>query len=167
MISTSHLLIGSALGAAVQNPVGAFFVGAASHFAADALPHLDIGSFRDDKRKGTLVLDRVEYIEAYLDIIIGGLVVLFFVFNLPPNHAAGAFWGAAGGISIDVIDNSPYWSAVVRKWPVFNTIHKMHENIHKDIGNHMPKKFWILGILTQIICGGASLFYLFKLTGII
>ena len=166
MISTSHLIIGSALGVATGNPVGAFFVGAASHFVADALPHVDIGSFRNDDRKGTLNLNKSEYYEAYLDLIIGGIIVLFFIFKLPYDQSINAFWGAAGGISIDVIDNSPYWSTVTRKWSVFRYLHSLHEKIHTNVGDHLPKGYWPIGVATQIIAIGFSIFYLLKFTGI-
>ena len=163
MISTSHLLIGAATGAATGNPAGAFFVGVASHFAMDMVPHVDIGTFISPQRKNNLNFNKSEYVEAFADIIIGGAVVLLLIFKSSHFNAVNMFWGAAGGISVDVIDNVPFWSNYTRELPIFKSMHNLHSKLHFNIDS----KYWYLGTLTQVLFAGGSLFYLLKLSGII
>jgi hypothetical protein len=68
-------------------------------------------------------------------------------------------WGAVGGLSIDIIDNVPFWSGFVRKLPFFRSLHNFHEGLH-SVGKKFKKNHKSYGMWSQIILIALSLFYL-------
>lgn len=118
MVITAHAIIGGAIGAAVGDPAAAFFAGVASHYIADYIPHTDWGSFRasgDDVNTDPENFTAGQYVGIAADILGGTLVVWYLVHTLPLQLLINILCGVAGGISIDVIDNVPFWNKLLRK----------------------------------------------------
>ncbi len=163
MVIAAHAIIGGAIGAAVGDPVAAFFAGVASHYIADYIPHTDWGSFQ---KAGETDFTAGQYLGIAGDIIGGTLVFWYLLHGLPAQLFINILCGAAGGISIDVIDNVPFWNKLLRKFQPFVAIHHLHLRIH-NLGwsRFNAVKYTSLGITTQIVIGGLALFFLLMHTG--
>lgn len=144
MLLSSHALVGGALGQATGNPILAFFVGIISHYLLDMIPHYDT----TDGGKLTLR----QYGLIFLDLAI--LAVLLFVFKKSLDN--NFFWGLAGAVTPDVIDNVPLWSKKTANIYFYSKIKRFHEKIQ-------PKQPGLLfGIAIQILLILVSLVLLKK-----
>ena len=152
---TAHIAVGSAVGFATKNPYLGFAAGMISHQVIDAIPHIDPGSIGANSEN--IFKNKPALIWVFTDIIIG-ISLFWFILN-QLDFASFVLWGAIGGISTDVIDNSPFWSKKLCVIFPFNHFHFIHEKIHYTIEN--KKYFWV-GILTQLILIFASLFFMFN-----
>lgn len=85
-----HATVGAALGARASSPFSAFLLGVASHFALDAIPHVD---YSMDGRAGKLRL-------------FGDAALSAGAVSLIARRNRNAFWGALGGITPDLISFS-------------------------------------------------------------
>lgn len=75
MTATAHAVIGTVIAAKVGNPALAIPIALASHVAADAFPHWDIGTRREDKTWNML------FIQSVLDVVLG-FVLSYVIINL-------------------------------------------------------------------------------------
>ncbi len=76
MFITPHMLVGAAIGVKASNPWTAFCFGLLSHYLIDFLPHWDyLKEIRINKLE--------DFLKIFLDFIIGTIMVLFLVWNLP------------------------------------------------------------------------------------
>lgn len=155
MTIAPHLLAGSAAAAAITTnlPV-AFLIGFFLHFIFDAIPHFDPGTvfkISDDENKPwplwIYIFVMVEF------VVIWAIVILLFK-NRPDFAIIMA--GGLGGIAVDVLDNNPF--RFMRTWPIIKQIHFVHEKLHYDL----DRRYWYVGLLTQFIVIGGSLWYLLK-----
>jgi hypothetical protein len=143
MLSTPHILTGAAIGA-VAAPLGlpaVFCFAVISHLALDILPHTD-----------DLLLE-VPFSEKYsandilsviLEIVSGIIIVSYFVFRSSVPLALAV--GALGGLTIDLIDNVPFWKGI-RNLPIFKQLHQFHEMFDGAVRT----KWKIVGVATQFI----------------
>ena len=154
MTLTAHVAIGSAVGLATGNPVAAFLFGWLFHHVADATAHSDLGSV--GAKIDNLLSDKKNLKMVFADIVVA--IIIFIIFTLKSDRNALVFWGALGGMFPDLVDNSPLWSPIIRKYFPFNYFHLIHETVHFTIT--IKKYFW-LGILTQVVAVTASLLYLY------
>src|SRR5687768_2574719 len=75
MITTAHVLIGGAIGAATQNPLLALTLGTASHFIADMVPHLDVPpSAKRDKNNKLIFTPQI-----WTQVLVDGAVAIALV----------------------------------------------------------------------------------------
>ncbi len=154
MTLTAHIAIGSAVGLATGNPVAAFFAGWVSHHIADGIAHSDAGSV--GAKIDNILSDKKNLRMVFLDILIA--IIVFGIFVMGSDRNILVFWGALGGMFPDLVDNSPFWSLTTRKYFPFNILHLVHETIHCTV---KQKKYFWLGILTQILAVTISFCYLF------
>lgn len=153
MTLTAHISVACAVGLATKNPVAGFFAGFLSHHIIDAIPHSDAGSLGANVYN-LLKNKSLKYVIA--DIVLAA--IFFIVVWLKYDLSSLIFWSALGGALPDLIDNSPFWSKYTRKVFPTNYYHKFHEKVHFTILN--KKYFWV-GILTQIVLIVISSYFLF------
>lgn len=154
MNSITHMTIGAAIGISTSNSTEAFFAGAISHVVLDQIPHTDQGAFMEAGESWP----KWVWYSAYLDNIIAALIVVFFI-----THCSDIFWpriicGAIGGISIDIIDNVPFWSKKFQKTCFGSKFHQLHDKFHATV----PRKYWALGVISQLIFIIGGLWFLSK-----
>jgi len=77
MFITPHMLAGAVVGVKVSSPWTAIFLGLFSHYLLDFLPHWDyLKELKIDKKEHF-------FLKIFLDLIIGTIIVLFLVWNMP------------------------------------------------------------------------------------
>ncbi len=172
MIATSHVIIGGAaalaVGSLTHNPLAGLAAGVVSHLICDALPHLD-GPIRPDlvspeefekniwKNKGFLYFAILDSLIAFFSTL--GIWYLKFKLSLISMFA----WGAFGGYLVDLVDNFPLWRNQIHKVPFFKQFHEFHKWIHNNWRQYFPEqKYWLLGIITQLVLVLPCLYYLIK-----
>lgn len=77
MTATAHAILGTVIAAKIGNPIFAVPIALASHFAADLIPHWDVGTNRHKKTKKKLI------IESASDVLLSFVVsygIIFFIF---------------------------------------------------------------------------------------
>lgn len=164
MITTSHFIIGGALGVATGNPYAALAVGIVSHFVADAIPHFDVPPSAPRNDKDELVMTKAIWTQVWVDgliglVVIGALWASKFDYPTLSPFVLGAF----GGFFPDLIDNVPFWNKAFRKTRIGHVFHKFHESTHELWEDRFPmRKYAWLGILTQLVSVGIALNYLFS-----
>lgn len=154
MTLSAHVAVGSAVGLATGNPVAGFMFGWISHHIADATAHSDAGSVGADV--GSVMGDQKVLRMVFIDIFLAAAILILFA--LYTDRSTLVFWGALGGAFPDLVDNCPFWSPVLRKYFPFNIFHLVHETIHCTI---KQKKYFWLGMLTQVVAVTVSFCYLF------
>ncbi len=162
MITIVHVLIGGAVGAAVNNPAGALVAGVASHFVADMAPHLDVSPYAPRDKTGKLIYTRRIYLQATVDVLIAGGIVLALWLNYFDFPRLTPFvWGAFGGFLPDLADNVPFWKNRFRQLPLARRFHAFHDWTHELWESRFPMKgYWWLGVMTQATAVGLSYSYL-------
>ena len=86
-------------------------------------------------------------------------VVIIVIAILVDGYSTVLLASVVGAILPDVIDNSPFWSPVLRKTFPTNYYHKFHEYFHFTI---TTRKYFYLGYLTQFIIIAISLYIVVK-----
>jgi hypothetical protein len=148
MLVTTHLIAGAAIGNLISNLPLSILLAIVSHYSLDLLPHLDQGIFKDNKKKF--------YFWAAIDFLVGGIVLyyIFKVFALDLNILLVVL----AAILPDLIDSSPIISVYFHRIGIINRIYRFHEAIQRP----GEKYIYSLGVLTQIIAIGVSLYLLIK-----
>ncbi len=166
MIATSHVIIGSAVGIATKNPALGFAAGIAAHFVCDAVPHLDspLNPKLVNGRYDQIVWTAGYYIFAITDSVIAFLITLFLWHKFDNFSIVSPLaWGAFGAYLPDLIDNFPLWRNRVRSLTIFKQFHYFHLALHNLWRFRYPmNRYWLLGILTQVIFVSFALVYLFQ-----
>jgi len=164
MTITPHLLAGSAVAVALTDNIFlAFLLGFLLHFALDAIPHLDPGTFLPaidkDLKMETLHSQYKPWPRWVYAYAVGEFmliwVLVFLLFYNKTNFGVIAA-GGLGGIFVDIIDNP-----LIRfhlKWPIFRQIDWLHHKLHFDL----PIEKWFWGLTVQLIVIGVSIWYLLK-----
>ena len=156
MTLTTHVVVGCAVGLATGNPVFAFLGGIISHHLADSIPHSDLGSL--GATVDNILKNRRNLVIVGADIALAAAIFLVVWVRL--GFAPFVFWGAAGAVLPDLIDNSPFWSKYTRELFPTNYYHRFHEFFHFTIKN--KNIFW-LGIATQLVLITLSFYLIFLL----
>ena len=152
MVITPHALVGASLATAAQSLPLAFLLGFFSHFVADAIPHLDPGTFFEDANQKWPIW---VYIYAFSEIII--FPIIFYILFHHRSDFTILCVGALGGITVDLVDSNPFvyfW----RNWPVFAQIHWLHHKTHF----YIKSKYWYWGLMTELIVTGGTIWFLLK-----
>ncbi len=150
MLATPHILAGAAVGKAVRNPWIALPVALLSHFALDAMPHLDAhGLFG---RPGAMA--PAEAVAAGIDLLAGVALVVWMAGSDPRRRLI--FAAAFAGIVVDVIFNSPLWSESLGTWHYTAWL----STFHRDAQHNVVRSQWPLGFSTQALTIAASLWVL-------
>jgi len=151
MILVSHGIVGGAVGSLFpQNPLLAFFVGLASHFVLDAIPHWEyeiksIGS-ESGSSEGILKLSRNsirDFIFVLLDFSFGFLLAAL-IFGRGDYSSLSIFWGVIGGVFPDGL----LFLSYVWRTKILTALRKFHLFVHSRVN---WKSRPVLGTLSQII----------------
>ncbi|OGZ02160.1 MAG: hypothetical protein A2390_01110 [Candidatus Liptonbacteria bacterium RIFOXYB1_FULL_36_10] len=138
MTLTSHAVVGASLASIFpEHPLPAFFVGFASHFLVDAIPHghYHLSSLKEDK-KNPLNTDMIFNGGFFLDLLkitfdfFLGIFLSLFLFSFTGGVSfISIFLGALGAIFPDPLQFL-YWK--IRKEPLIS-LERFHLWIHTKI----------------------------------
>ncbi|EKD55958.1 MAG: hypothetical protein ACD_58C00327G0002 [uncultured bacterium] len=143
MLLTPHVLVGASIGALTDNLALIILLAFVSHFVLDMLPHADWGMWHSYEKNFKLTLK--DYILVAIDIL--GVLIFTYVLWNNADRNNNILIGAFFAILVDLIDNVPFWKNYFRKLPIFSQMHQLHVRIHYQL----DKKYWIWGVVTQII----------------
>lgn len=116
MLCITHAAVGGAVGAFIANPVLAFGAGVFTHFVVDKVPHF--WPTKKDNQGTQMIVDAVG------SSLILSVLLYIFGFTSP------IFWGAAGGVAVDLVlvifagIYKPLKESVVRIWHEKRQPHK-------------------------------------------
>jgi hypothetical protein len=95
MILAIHAITGAVVSANAENIAEAAFLGLVSHYLLDSIPHTDYEL--KQLENNSIKTSAREYLKIAADLLIGGLVILFFLMRRNFNGIAliltGAFFG--------------------------------------------------------------------------
>ena len=155
MLITPHILLGTALGVAVGNPVAGFALGVASHYILDAVPHTDSGTWHFYEPFASHSLDARDFTMGILDA-----AAAFFGFlalsSVAPIVASGPIAGAIGGALPDGVMLISLFAPKFNNFPGMKHYNAFVKKFHYTA----PPKLWALGIVTQLAVSGVSIWYL-------
>jgi hypothetical protein len=148
MLFTPHVLAGAVIGSFIPSLPLVIILSLISHYTLDLLPHCD---------QGTLGMPKIkQYLWAIPDILVGIALVYYLYSKGQVNDLA--LVGAGVAVFPDFLDNIPYFSDWHHQYWPFKQINSFHEWLQQVwIEYHLS-----LGILTQVIIIGLSLFFLVK-----
>jgi hypothetical protein len=170
MVLLPHALVGAAIGVAVKNPVGGFFIGVISHYLMDSFPHIDYGS-RVIKHSGPKFLGRKPDLKAdsprkfdetfwkilFVDFTLAWSIFLWIFYRLPEALWTSVFFGTIGSLLPDVISfYPPLTLRFVKKYKWAEYISKVHNFFHWGLPT--TEIFW--GVLWQLLFTGAAIYYI-------
>ena len=163
MISSTHIVTGSAIGLAIGHIfpnqwlacLVAFVIGVGSHHLLDLILHTDAGSFRDPDDQ--TVMHRKELIFALADNILGTTVILFVFFTREASWPM--LFGAIGGNFPDVFHHVPSWAEFTRKLKK-GKYFKFHETNHYTATG---QQIW-LGVFNNLALIFGSIWYILSYT---
>jgi len=154
MLATPHLLIGAVIGSIFSSWPPVVIIAFLSHYILDAIPHTEVSTFRPIKeRKDLHSVRSIDYIAAAIDIVLGLILVIYL--TLRSGEYSLPLLGAFIAVAPD-IDNFPLWYRSTCNWPVFKQLYQFHRAIHFDL----PTKYWLIGIIAQLIIIGAAIWLL-------
>ncbi len=148
MLVTTHLIAGATVGSLVANLPLSILLAIISHYSLDLIPHLDQGVFKDNRKKF--------YFWAAVDFIVGGLA-LYLIFS-QIGFQLNVLIVALAAIVPDLMDSSPVIFNYIHRVGIFNKLYRFHEAIQKP----GKKYIYSLGIVSQILIVGISLYLLLK-----
>lgn len=139
MTATAHAVIGTIIAAKIGNPAFAIPLAFASHIAADAFPHWDVGTNGHKKNKKSV---RVEVLEGFLDVSAGFIFSYFIIYFLfPKTDLLYAFLLILVAQSLDWIMGPYYFFNI--KIPPFEWAYRFQ----KKFDNRMDKPW---GVISQV-----------------
>lgn len=162
MITTAHLIVGAAVGVAMGNPYASFVAGVASHFVLDSIPHYDVSPDALRNNADSIIFTPKLWAQVWIDGIFG-LALFSYWWGLHDGYSlvSPIAWGAFGGFLPDLIDNVPFWNKNFRSTRFGRSFHRWHEFTHTIWQSRFPmRRFGTLGILTQMVAIGISIWYL-------
>jgi hypothetical protein len=158
MITTGHLLVGGAIGAALSLELPpalaaplALGLGVLSHHLLDLLPHTDAETFWPE---GKAVLPRRAALIVALEVTLGVAVTVALFFGQYTTLAFLA--GAVGGLLPDLLDCVPLWQAHFRRTWVGGWWHRWHLRLHCGAMDNA----WVTGLAIDVVVVTGGLWYL-------
>jgi hypothetical protein len=130
MLITPHVTAGAVIGITFQDPYLVFPTAVASHFVLDLIPHWDPDPARLKRALGFLTLDTI-----------AALLVLLWAISEHHSDRRAIFWGAAGAILPDIIENA-HFQLRKKKIPYFSAFH---------LKVHVKRPGVLIGIATQVV----------------
>ncbi len=153
MTLATHMVTGATAAAVFSShPVEAFFIGWASHYVFDAIPHWDysLASFSSDSEKPLdtkVTFNRFLFLDigkVLLDVLIGALVVYFLSVGVNTFTLTILFFGAIGGVVPDFLQ---FLYGFI-KIPILRSFQQFHNFTHsKKKLDHRP----LIGITSQVL----------------
>jgi len=152
MIAVAHTLAGSAIASEVESLPIIIILGIVSHFALDALPHLDEAELEKKYNyKAALAA-------GFFDFLISILLVILIIIKVKKLSFLPLLLAVLAATSIDLLDNMPVLSNYLHALPFFKQLHNFHQKIQEP---GMKYRF-SLGIITQAVVIGISIYFLLK-----
>lgn len=155
MLITPHILVGTAIGVAVGNPVAGFALGVASHYILDIIPHTDSGTWHYYEPFVGKNMDVRDFTMGIVDASAAGFSLLALAGYAPimsPAPLAGAF----GGLLPDLVMLAGLFVPALTKWKGLAWYYTFQDKFHYTA---KPNQ-WAIGIVTQVVAIGASVWYL-------
>jgi len=143
MLCTPHLLTGAAIVMAVPQPELSLPLAFLSHFVLDTIPHTEPGTFLSQTRTEPTIPSKTEMKWAALDFFLGFLILVFLFLRLRNPFL---LYGGFLAVLPDFINNVPYRHQLKRFFGL-KQIHWLHCRAHFTL----EKKYWPLGVFTQLI----------------
>ncbi len=141
MTATGHAVVGTVIAVAVSNPIIGIPLAILSHIAADAFPHWDIGTNRDDKPHDRFV------IEAVGDVIFSYIIAILLITLLFPQ--TNLYYALVMVFAAQFLDwaSAPYVFFKITKPSFFNLVYKFQ----KTFDNRLDKPWGIIGQVTVLV----------------
>lgn len=155
MLITPHILVGTAIGVAVGNPVAGFALGVVSHYILDIIPHTDSGTWHYYEPLIGKHLDVRDFTMGIVDASVAVFSLLTLA-GYAPIIGAAPLVGAFGGLLPDLVMLAGLFIPALSKWKGLAWYYKFQNSFHYTA---KPNQ-WILGVFTQIVAVGASVWYL-------
>ena len=153
MMATPHIFAGAAIGGVLhRRPCIALPAAFASHFALDAVPHLDSNDLFGSPTGMTVP----EVGIAMADFALAWLLVALMTRSKP--WRAMALWGALCAIGIDLVYTIPPWGPWLSEWPGTAWLEQFHHGIQPDVS---PDNL-LLGFGTQAAVIAAATWVLLR-----
>lgn len=148
MMITPHLVAGVAIGRALRVPWLALPVALLSHFALDALPHLDANSLSEVGGGMPVVMAG-----AAADTLLGVALLLWLIHRQPDWKL---LFAAAFAAALPDLHYVPFWGPWLNAWPATAWLNAFHLGIQWNV--HPTD--WPLGFGPQLAVLAAALGYL-------
>lgn len=155
MLITPHILVGTAIGVAVGNPVAGFALGVASHYVLDVIPHTDSGTWHYHESFESRNMDVRDFTMGIVDAA-AAFFSLLALSTVAPVVAAAPLAGAFGGLLPDLVMLFGLFVPAFAKWKGIAWYYKFQNTVHYTAKPHQ----WLLGTLTQLVAIGASVWFL-------
>jgi hypothetical protein len=153
MLLSIHAATGALIGQQTNNPVLAFILAFASHFALDAIPHGDQDWIEDYKGDDKFRAKRIIFLVALDAVILLILLVSqFFYRSLTPTLNIAS--GILGGILPDFLVGCHELSD-----KLFKNFYQLHFKMHDLIKAKQPST--MQGVVLQAVILGIILIYIF------
>jgi hypothetical protein len=156
MLATPHILTGAIIGILLSSIPAIIVIAFLSHFVLDAIPHTEVSTFRPiELRNDPRSVKSIDYVVVAIDIILGIGIVIYLLtrrenFLLP---MVGIFFA-----EIIDIDNLPWWQYHISRLPIVKQLSHFHSWIHFDL----KTKYWLVGVIVQLIIIGGAICLLLK-----
>ncbi len=124
MTITTHAAIGAAIGSTVANPILGFFLGVASHFLIDMIPHGDnnlADLYRIHKKKRKLAV-------AY--VTVDGILAMYMVMAVFLVRTDGTHQAFAAAVAGSILPDLLVGLSDVLRWKPLKQFYKFHFFFH-------------------------------------
>ena len=142
MTLTTHAVIGAVIGGATGNPMLAFWIGFASHFLVDIIPHGDREIYEGHKTKTAQKRAR-----AFVTLDgIAAVIVVALMLAFSPDHtlSLAIAMGVIGSVLPDFINGAyEVWEPKWLDW--FNRFHFYFHNMISDRTGDVPLRYGLVG----------------------
>lgn len=159
MYSPVHATAGLLLAQVMPDPITAFFVGMASHYVLDAIPHGDthLGSWLT----GGHAKRRIAVVES-LDLGLAAITILSLLTHHPQQTWLKLVAGAVGGITPDLLWGLRFiLDSQHIRIPVITPLLHRHDRLHTwGHAKHRYDINFAVGVLAQGLLVLLALFYL-------
>lgn len=147
MTLTTHAVIGAVIGGATGNPMLAFWLGFASHFLVDIIPHGDREIYEGHKTK---TAQKRAFAFVVTDAV-AAIIVVALMLAFSPHHdlSLAIAMGVIGSVLPDFI-NGIYEAWEVKSLEWFNKAHFYFHNMISDRTGDVPLRYGIVGQLIFI-----------------
>ena len=142
MLLTPHAMVGAAIGASTDNLTYIIILAFLSHFILDIIPHFDWGTWHDNK---DFKLEIKDYLLVATDVVTLLIFTIILWDNINTNYYI--FAGMFFAVLVDLIFNVPFWKKFTISAPILKYIQLVHQKLHF----RLKKKYWYIGVITQII----------------
>lgn len=169
MFLTVHAAAGLVIGQAVRQPAWAFSLSLLSHYFLDLIPHGDegLGRWLYDRPKRLWVI-------GFIDLILAGLVCVFFIQKVEGQNLVPLISGVAGGILPDFLSELHHQShhylaplhrrLQIFRRPLFSHLlagqQGLHHRLHWLIVWNLP---WRVGVAFQFVLAALLIFIAAKI----